>query len=185
MTMICQGCGNEVAGQYRFCPGCGGRSFGMARPGVPQASGAPNPQPVSSQGFNPAQAHYAGFWRRTAAALIDGLVLLLPSYLLVAALAAAGMSKAAMTVHLALILAQWLYFAGMESSERQGTLGKRAMGMWVCDMNGERISFGVASGRYFGKLLSSLLLCLGYLMVAFTERKQGLHDKMAGTVVLY
>jgi uncharacterized RDD family membrane protein YckC len=51
-------------------------------------------------------------------------------------------------------------------------------------MNGARISFGNATGRYFGKILSGLILYVGYLMVAFTDKKQGLHDMMASTLVV-
>lgn len=78
----------------------------------------------------------------------------------------------------------WLYEAGMESSKYQATLGKMALGMQVTDLNGQRISFGRATGRHFAKILSSMILMIGYIMVGFTERKQGLHDMLAGTLVV-
>jgi len=78
----------------------------------------------------------------------------------------------------------WLYFALMDSSSTQGTLGKMAVGIKVCDMNGQRLSFGHATGRYFAKILSGLTLMVGYVMVAFTEKKQGLHDMVASTLVV-
>lgn len=80
-------------------------------------------------------------------------------------------------------VAQWLYFALLESSKMQATVGKLAIGLIVTDLNGQRISFGRATGRYFAKILSGLILLIGYIMVAFTQRKQGLHDMIANTLV--
>lgn len=81
------------------------------------------------------------------------------------------------------IVGVWLYFALQESSERQATIGKRALNIYVTDMYGRRISFGQATGRYFSKIISSLILGIGYIMAGFTEKKQGLHDMIAGTLV--
>lgn len=78
----------------------------------------------------------------------------------------------------------WLYYALMESSQRQATLGKLAAGIKVTDLNGNRISFLQATGRYFAKILSGLMFGIGYLMIIFTEKKQGLHDILAGTLVV-
>jgi uncharacterized RDD family membrane protein YckC len=77
----------------------------------------------------------------------------------------------------------WLYFALMESSKLQATVGKLAVGLVVTDNAGERISFLRATGRYFAKILSGLILFIGFIMVAFTSRKRGLHDMIAGTLV--
>jgi uncharacterized RDD family membrane protein YckC len=71
----------------------------------------------------------------------------------------------------------------MESSSYQATLGKQALRLRVTGVDGEPVSFGRGSGRFFGKILSSILL-IGYLMAAFTAKKQALHDKMAGCVVI-
>src|SRR5208283_3281564 len=79
--------------------------------------------------------------------------------------------------------ASWLYEALMLSSSYQATLGKMIFGMKVTDLNGNRLSFAHATGRHFAKWLSGMILGIGYIMVAFTERKQGLHDLIAGTVV--
>ena len=84
---------------------------------------------------------------------------------------------------LAFIL-QWLYLALMESSKNQATLGKMIVGIIVTDLYGNRISFGKASGRYFGKILSGLILNIGYIMAAFTEKKQALHDLIASCLVV-
>jgi uncharacterized RDD family membrane protein YckC len=81
------------------------------------------------------------------------------------------------------ILITWLYFTISESSPWQATLGKKLLGLKVADEAGNRIGFGKANGRYWSKILSALILCIGFIMVAFTEKKQGLHDKIAGTLV--
>ena len=81
------------------------------------------------------------------------------------------------------LCAQWLYEAALESSSYQATLGKMIFGMKVTDLAGNRISFARATGRHFAKLISGLVLCIGFIMVGFTERKQGLHDLLAGTLV--
>ena len=77
----------------------------------------------------------------------------------------------------------WLYCALMESSSYQATLGKMIFGMKVTDLCGNRISFARATGRHFAKILSGLILCIGFIMVGLSERKQGLHDLLAGTLV--
>jgi uncharacterized RDD family membrane protein YckC len=133
---------------------------------------------------------YAGFWRRVAAAILDGLVLGIVTVPLSLALgggndigtdSSMNYSPAAQSISTAL---GWLYSALMESSTRQATLGKMAMGIMVTDLEGRRIGFGKATGRYFAKILSALILLIGFLMVAFTARKQGLHDILAGTLVV-
>lgn len=78
----------------------------------------------------------------------------------------------------------WLYFAIMESSVARATLGKLALGIKVTDIRGNKISFMKATGRYFGKIISGLILCIGYLMAGFTEKKQALHDIMSGCIVI-
>ncbi len=78
----------------------------------------------------------------------------------------------------------WSYFAIMESNRTQGTLGKLALGIKVTDLDGRKISFDKATGRFFGRIVSTLILLAGYIMAAFTERRQALHDRMAGTLVV-
>ncbi len=83
------------------------------------------------------------------------------------------------------ILGQWLYFAYLESGEKQGTWGKQMLGIYVTDLTGNRISFGRASGRFFAKIISGLIpLGIGYIMAGITERKQALHDMIASCLVL-
>ena len=78
----------------------------------------------------------------------------------------------------------WLYFALMESSKTQATLGKMALGLKVTDLEGNRISFGRATGRYFGKIISGMIIYIGYILAGLTEKKQALHDIMASCLVV-
>jgi uncharacterized RDD family membrane protein YckC len=78
----------------------------------------------------------------------------------------------------------WLYDALQESSVHQATFGKRACGLRVTDLNGQRISFARATGRHFAEILSAITLFIGYMMAGWTERKQALHDIIAGTYVV-
>jgi len=81
------------------------------------------------------------------------------------------------------LLSAWLYYALLESSSKQATIGKMICGIFVTDLQGQRISFGQASGRYFGMIVSAIILCIGFLMCIWTEKKQCLHDMMAGCLV--
>jgi uncharacterized RDD family membrane protein YckC len=138
---------------------------------------------------------YAGFWYRFLAYLIDGLIsacIFFPlGFILGFAIVASGEepnSPPMLLLRLAVnglsILATWLYYALCESSSWQGTVGKKVIGLRVTDMDGRAIGFGKATGRHFGKILSGMILGIGFIMIAFTERKQGLHDIMASTLVL-
>ncbi|MDX6303162.1 MAG: hypothetical protein QOI77_131 [Blastocatellia bacterium] len=89
-----------------------------------------------------------------------------------------------MALNLLSIFATWLYSSLLESSSWQGTVGKKLIGLRVTDLDGNRISFGKATGRHFGKIISSLICLVGFIMVAFTEKHQALHDQMAGTLVV-
>src|SRR6266480_1886396 len=83
------------------------------------------------------------------------------------------------------LLLTWLYHAVLESSEWQATVGKRVLGLVVTDMAGQRVSFGRSTGRHFGKIITNLVpVLIGYLMAGFTEKKQALHDMIAGCLVL-
>jgi uncharacterized RDD family membrane protein YckC len=82
------------------------------------------------------------------------------------------------------LLASWLYFAGLESSPKQATLGKQMLGLIVTDGSGGRVGFGRASVRFWSKLVSMALFMVGFVMAAFTERKQALHDLIADCLVV-
>lgn len=141
----------------------------------------------------------AGFWKRFAAYTIDGFLLGIAGYaiqlpLLMAIGFGAGMSSkpdfgagAVLMLILAYLIPiamQMVYYAWFHSGERQATLGKRAIGIKVTGMQGERISFARGIGRYFAFLLSGFTIGIGYLLAAFTERKQALHDMIASTYVV-
>lgn len=153
---------------------------------------------------------YAGFWKRLAAAWIDYLVAMViwtifafiygAIYLdeLVPSVLADGYTDPDEIVEeanfrgvvgggyllLFSLVIMWIYYSVFESSKRQATLGKLAVGIKVTGLRGNRIGFGRASGRYFGKFISTMIIGIGYLMAAFTKRKQGLHDMMAGCLVI-
>lgn len=122
---------------------------------------------------------YAGFWRRAAAAVIDSLVLIIPNI----AVSVALYSRPGLTflVNLAVSCA---YFALFHASERGATPGKMLFGVRVTDLAGERISLARGVGRYFATWVSTIILCIGWLMAGFTQRKQALHDMIAGTLVV-
>jgi uncharacterized RDD family membrane protein YckC len=152
---------------------------------------------------------YAGFWLRFVAYLIDSLilgifvvVLFIPFFFLIGGAALIEtlprhrvdrLEPEQMGAFLTMvflfaaigILVKWLYFAYLESGEKQGTWGKQTLGIYVTDLEGNRISFGRASGRFFAKIVSGLIpFGLGYIMAGFTERKQALHDMIASCLVL-
>lgn len=123
---------------------------------------------------------YSGFLRRLIASIIDSFIIIL----LVAFIQFISGTMSGAFFYILLILLSWNYFAYQESSVRQGTVGKQAMNIIVTDLKGNRISFERATKRFVGKLLASLPFFAGFLPVLFTENKQGLHDKIAKTLVL-
>ncbi len=138
---------------------------------------------------------YAGFWLRVLAWFIDALISCAVFFPLGIAIGLIMMASGSdpnsgdmILVRLSTnglsIVAGWLYYSLCESSSWQGTVGKKVLGLRVTDLDGQRISFANATGRHFGKILSGLILGIGFIMVAFTERKQGLHDIMASTLVV-
>jgi uncharacterized RDD family membrane protein YckC len=118
--------------------------------------------------------------RRVLAHLVDSAIMLLACGVVVAALTA---FPAVVLVVLALFLS-WLYYAAAEGSGMQATIGKRLLGLKVTDEQGNRIGLARASVRFAGKFLSTATLGIGFLMVVFTEKDQGLHDKIAKTLVV-
>jgi len=133
---------------------------------------------------------FAGFWKRFAAAVIDAfiscLIGMVAGGIVGFLMGANGYSLEAIEALARVVggLTSWIYFAAFESSEGQATLGKKALGIKVTDLDGKRISFGRASGRFFAMYLSAVLLCIGFIMIAFTKKKQGLHDIIAGCLVV-
>jgi uncharacterized RDD family membrane protein YckC len=142
---------------------------------------------------------YAGFWLRLIAYVIDNLLLgfVLGNLLLRPLLGRPGgipaddpwflftnTSPQVTALLLLFLMGNWVYFAVMESSPWRATLGKKALGLEVVDLDGKRISFARASGRFFAKVLSSMAFLIGFLMAGFTAKKQGLHDILARCLVI-
>jgi uncharacterized RDD family membrane protein YckC len=179
-------------------------------PAVGSPTGSPLSSSLSSPGFaspnltSPYSAPYqvvgvgyGGFWIRVVAAIIDGVILRLVVAPVGMIFGAAGFAGGMMTgfphrgmallgggvTIILMFFGGWVYEALMESSSYQGTIGKMIFGMKVTDLNGNRISFERATGRHFAKILSAMILCIGYIMVGLSDRKQGLHDLLAGTLV--
>lgn len=200
-TAFCSACGQPMA------------AFAIGQPAAaaPAAPGAATPvyaPPVQSGWQAPAAAPavaYAGFWLRFVAIIIDAIVLGFVGWMIFLPFAAStgyGMREIftggrpqraedffpliGMMFRLAAIrtVLNWLYFSLLESSSWQATLGKKALGLEVTDLAGRRISFGRATGRFFAKYISAIILMIGFLMAGFTEKKQALHDILAGTLVI-
>jgi uncharacterized RDD family membrane protein YckC len=141
--------------------------------------------------------NYVGFWLRVVAALIDHFLCQVVTVIVAFPLGFTMGASMATTFPLADIefaatgigfiiglAVQWLWFTVGESSKWQASVGKKILGFKVTDLRGNRIDFIRANGRYWSKLLSGLFFGLGFLMVAFSGNKQGLHDKLAGTLVV-
>jgi len=142
--------------------------------------------------------NHGGFWLRLAAAIIDTIITQLGLTIIGVIIGifvgifmgAAGspmgdIEMIAGGIGYAIgIIGQWLYFTIFEISGWMATPGKKILGLQVTDLNGQKIGFGRANGRYWGKIVSALILMIGFIMIAFTDKKQGLHDIMAGTLVI-
>lgn len=207
--MFCSSCGQSVPDAAAFCPQCG-RATAVATPagcatiGTVPAAIAANPSAAATVATG---LVYAGFWLRFVAYIIDAVLLsVLELVLILIIVAVFGLGTVirnlpenrdvnsifTATVILAIVVFAcavfvviWLYFACMESSRYQGTLGKMALGLIVTDLQARPVSFGRASGRFFAKIITGLIpLCIGYIMAGFTAKKQALHDMIASCLVL-
>jgi uncharacterized RDD family membrane protein YckC len=210
--VYCSKCGSEISATTAFCSTCGQAISGVV-PALPSLSPIdPNQYaPIVPPSYGAVQYSgiaYAGFWLRLVAFLIDGvisaflsLILLIPLFILTGAGAvlsrlSAGediSGDAAALVGIGFVLGlivitvgvSWLYYALSESSSWQGTLGKKMLNLTVTDLNGQPITFGRASGRFFAKIISGkMTLYIGYIVAGFTEKKQALHDMIASCLVL-
>ena len=150
---------------------------------------------------------YAGFWKRFVAGLIDLFIMFILMTIVGGiiiyiytgeAVTFYGLAEKAVLEKRALeefyflqilnnvigTLVSWIYHATFESSSKQATPGKMVLGIKVTDLEGRPVGFGKATGRYFGKIISMIILGIGLIMIAFTRKKQGLHDMMAGCLVV-
>ena len=199
--MFCPKCGKETDALGKFCQWCGADI--IANPVTPSAT------PEEEEG--PDVGIYAGLGRRFIAWIVDTILILLIGiivitffsltnglryayYLLVqrapiAALTEAGTVDAAVlpiitALGMLIIIIPWLYYAGFESSRSQATPGKLLMLIVVTDLEGNKPTFARATLRQFAKIISTLIFFLGFLMIGLTKKRQGLHDKIAGCLVL-
>jgi uncharacterized RDD family membrane protein YckC len=154
--------------------------------------------PAGQPFIPPPRVDYAGFWRRFVAFMIDMIAIGIVTSLLKLVTGGSLIHQPSMMMsgfsslgaqlfsfsNFVSIAMGWLYYALMESSTRQATLGKMALGLFVTDLEGNRLSFARASGRHFGKIISGMTMTIGFLMAGFTARKQALHDMIAGCLVL-
>ena len=206
--MYCSKCGAVLAGDAVFCQSCGtqvARAAAVLGPAV----GTVSPHAGVGAIAYASNVTFAGFWLRFVAYLLDSviigfavMVLFVPFFFLMGGAAmletlprgrGERVDPAQFTAFLGLILtlvalgsvAKWLYFAYLESGEKQATWGKQALGLYVTDLTGQRITFGRATGRFFAKFVTGLIpLGIGFIMAGFTERRQALHDMIASTLVL-
>lgn len=205
--MYCSKCGSEISPTTAFCSTCGQAVSGL----VPAAPSLSHVDPNKYAPVVPASyggVAYAGFWLRFVAFLIDGVVALVAFVILLIPLsiltgAGAFLSKIGSDEDISddmgaflgigfilgfvgiILVVSWLYYALSESSSWQATPGKKMLNLRVTDMTGQPISFGRASGRFFGKIISGkMTLYIGYILAGFTEKKQALHDMIASCLVL-
>jgi uncharacterized RDD family membrane protein YckC len=154
--------------------------------------------------------HYGGFWIRLVAFFIDRIVLgaigfalgvvLMPimmvggggtmtmtegNQMMTAFAGSSALMGMGLGVQLIILIVDVLYFSLLQSSSWQATIGMKVCGIKVVGLDYQRISFLRALGRYAASILSGIILMIGYLMIAFTEKKQGLHDKLAETYVVW
>ena len=173
---------------------------GPAAPSPPDSPYAPPRATLlaGSTAVHGGEVVYAGFWKRVAANIIDSFVVGLVGGIIGAilggiigaifglngGLGGGGFLAIQLVTNVISIAITAGYYAWFHSSANQATLGKMAIGIKVVRSDGEAISFARGVGRYFAFLLSSLILCIGLLMAAFTERKRALHDMACDTVVV-
>jgi uncharacterized RDD family membrane protein YckC len=161
--MFCPKCGKQNEDIAKYCSACGSALQLQTVPTAPLAPAATGVQ-------------YAGFWERFVAVILDAIILSLATGTVMTATFGTGVVLG--------FFAPWLYEAFMMSSEWQATVGKRVMSIIVTDLDGKPISFARATGRHFAKYISVFLLGIGFIVAAFTEKKQALHDMIAETLVI-
>ena len=196
--MYCSKCGVLMADGAMFCSACG-QAFSTAAAIV---------RPMNAQVAGVPRVEYGGFWMRFLAYLIDGAVIMIGVCVVAIPLVfLTGLGAFLSQIHpeedwnengvgaliavfflfvTASLVVTWLYHALMESSEWQATVGKKALGMVVTDMEGRRVTFWRATGRHFAKIVTNMVpLLIGYILAGFTEKKQALHDMISGCLILH
>jgi len=199
--MFCPKCGKETDASGKFCQWCGAD--------ISSVHTYPVAAPEEEEG--PEVGVYAGLGRRFIAFIVDIILVLIAGSIVItffsltnglkyayymgvshvhySELTEVGTLDAAVGPILAafgmlVVVIPWLYFAGFESSRSQATPGKVLMHLIVTDIQGGKPSFARTTLRFFGKFISTLIIFIGFIMIGFTKKRQGLHDKIAGTLVL-
>jgi uncharacterized RDD family membrane protein YckC len=201
--MFCPKCGKETDASGKYCQWCGTDIETIAPKAVMNVE--------LEEEETPQMGDYAGLGRRVFAFIIDAIMLLI--FIVIAAaffsliqgvkyfyyltvqrapiavLTEAGTSEAALgpiiaSLGVLFIIIPWLYFAGFECSRGLATPGKTLMHIVVTDKEGNRISFARATLRHFAKFISTLIIFIGFIMIGLTKKRQGLHDRIAGCLVL-
>ncbi len=184
--MFCNKCGVELLANSAFCQACG-NNINEPLHDAPEQNALLN-----------LELQYAGFWLRLIANFFDGLILLILGailgYLIGFFIGSIGaIYNLAINVieiaaelggGLAGLILNWIYFTAFESSTYQATFGKQILGIKVIDIHGQKLSFGKANARYFGKILSTIILFIGFFVAGVHPKKQALHDIIAGTLVI-
>lgn len=201
--MFCPKCGKETDASGKFCQWCGADIGSVPMPPAPAVT------PEEEEG--PDIGVYAGLGRRFVAFIVDFIIILLFDLV---AMAALGLTRGVQNSYfyfvqhipadtlttegtmgallgsiiaaygVLLVAIPWLYFAGFESSRSQATPGKLLMRIVVTDMTGNKPTFARVTLRHFAKFVSAIPIFLGFLAIGFTQRRQGLHDLIAGCLVL-
>ena len=183
MSIFCPYCGNKNLDWARFCRSCGS-SLASVHSGPFAQRRVTQPTPIE----------YAGFWKRFAAFIIDYILIYIANFVisvmigLVVTVGAASDTGIGVVHSVILfsfwLVAPWLYWALMESSSHQATLGKKALKIKVTDYSGERLTFARATGRHWAKIASFATIYIGFIMAGFTTKKQGLHDMISESLVV-
>jgi uncharacterized RDD family membrane protein YckC len=203
MGMFCPKCGKETDASGKFCQWCGADIGSLPAPVSPVVT--------QEEEDGPDIGVYAGLGRRFVAFIVDFIIILLFDLVAMAVLGltrgiqnsyfyfvqhiavdtltpegtmAALLGSILAAYGIVLIVIPWLYFAGFESSRSQATPGKLLMHIVVTDMTGNKPTFARVTLRHFAKFVSALIIFIGFLMIGLTQRRQGLHDRIAGCLVL-
>jgi uncharacterized RDD family membrane protein YckC len=210
--VYCSKCGSVIADGSTVCSQCGQSTalapVMMTGTATVVTTGLPPAVVTAAVPVPAVRVAYAGFWLRVLAYLIDALILgVFAVPIVVGGAMALGIGGILARIPrdgdpfvngpppvfflfiwfcvLLGVCGTWLYNALLESSEWQGSAGKKALGLIVTDMAGRRVTFARASGRHFGKIVTSFIpLGIGYILAGFTEKRQALHDMLASCLVL-
>jgi uncharacterized RDD family membrane protein YckC len=200
--MFCPKCGKDTDALGKFCQWCGADT--VSTPSTPIATPEEDDEGTDV-------GVYAGLGRRIVAFIVDIILILLLDAVAVAVLglfrglqnlyffafrhvsveslttegtSAALYGSIVAAYGIVVIVVPWLYYAGFESSRSQATPGKLLMRIVVTDLEGNKPSFARVTLRHFAKFISTIIIFLGFLMIGLTQKRQGLHDRIAGCLVL-